>query len=97
MEEIKITIPLPPRTKKNHQQIKKNYQTNKQYIGQSDTYTQYERDCIWFIPGAVRKRIRVPVNVKALFYALFQEQMAAGYTLIRKIRERKLTITFMTD
>lgn len=83
MEEIKITIPLPPRTKKNHQQIKKNYQTNKQYIGQSDTYTQYERDCIWFIPGAVRKRIRVPVNVKALFYMDSEKRWISQISIVR--------------
>lgn len=83
MEEIKITIPLPPRTKKNHQQIKKNYQTNKQYIGQSDTYTQYEKDCIWFIPGAARKRIRVPVNVKALFYMDSEKRWISQISIVR--------------
>lgn len=83
MEEIKITIPLPPRTKKNHQQIKKNYRTNKQYIGQSDTYTQYEKDCIWFILGAARKRIRVPVNVKTLFYMDSEKRWISQISIVR--------------
>ena len=66
--DIQFTIPLPPRTKKNHQVIKKNWRTGAHYVGQSDSYVQYEKDCLWFIPAKARKNIQTPVNVKALFY-----------------------------
>lgn len=66
--DIQFTIALPPRTKKNHQQIRKNFRTGGRYIGQSDAYTQYEQDCMWFIPAAAKVKIDTPVNIKALFY-----------------------------
>lgn len=66
--EICFTIPLPPRTKKNHQVIKKNRKTGARYIGQSDAYTQYEKDCMWFIPARAKQNVQTPVNIKALFY-----------------------------
>lgn len=66
--DIHFTIPLPPRTKKNHQQIRKNFKTGGHYVGQSDTYLQYEQDCMWFVPAAAKIKIDTPVNIKALFY-----------------------------
>lgn len=58
---MKFTIPLPPRTKKNSQQIIKNG-----IIIQSKAYRQYEKDCGWFIPKC--EAINYPVNLKAVFY-----------------------------
>ena len=63
---INFTIPLPPITKKNSQQIRKNFQTGKRFISPSEQYKQYERDAMWFIPKG--RRIDYPVNVKCLFY-----------------------------
>lgn len=62
---IKITIPLPPVTKKNSQQILINRQTGKPFIAPSKKYREYERDAMWFVPG---EDIDYPVNVKCLFY-----------------------------
>jgi Holliday junction resolvase RusA-like endonuclease len=59
---MKFTIPLPPRTKKNSQQITKNG-----IIIQSKTYRQYEKDCGWFIPK-VDAPIGYKINLKAAFY-----------------------------
>ena len=66
--DIRFSIPLAPRTKKNHQTIKKNRKTGCHYIGQSSAYTQYEKDCMWFIPAAAKKGIQSPVNIKAIYY-----------------------------
>jgi Holliday junction resolvase RusA-like endonuclease len=62
-----ITIPLPPRTKKNSQQIILNKKTKKPMIVQSTNYLTYERDCrfyIKFLYGPIKE----PVNIKALYY-----------------------------
>lgn len=59
-------IPLQPITKKNHQQIRKNFKTGKPYITQSDAYKQYEEDAGWFLRGG--KNIQIPVNICMVFY-----------------------------
>ena len=64
---IKFTIPLPAITKKNHQQIRKSFRTGARYVAQSDQYTQYEQDAMWFIPRH-HETIDYPVTVKCLFY-----------------------------
>lgn len=63
---IKITIPLPPVTKKNSQRILCNKYTGKMFIAPSEQYEQYERKALWLIPK--RETIDKPVNVKCLFY-----------------------------
>ena len=60
---IKIIIPLPPVTKKNHQQIVK--VNGKIQIIPSKQYKQYEKDCMPFLKPIW---INYPVNVKALYY-----------------------------
>lgn len=65
MQELKIKIPIPPRTKKNSQRIVKT-KTGAYCILPSKHYTQYEKDAMWFIP--VGETIKRPVNVKAVFY-----------------------------
>jgi len=57
---MKFTIPIPPRTKKNSQQITKNG------IIQSAAYRQYEKDCAWFMPKC--EPIGYKINLKAVFY-----------------------------
>ena len=41
---MKFTIPLEPRTKKNHQMIARGR------IIQGEAYRQYEKDALWFLP-----------------------------------------------
>ena len=60
---IKIIIPLPPVTKKNHQQIVK--VNGKIQIIPSKQYKQYEKDCMPFLKPIW---INYPVNVKAIYY-----------------------------
>lgn len=63
---IKFTIPLPPITKKNHQQIVRPAGKSHPIVIPSKEYKQYEKDAAWFIPKD--KFISVPVNVKCVFY-----------------------------
>ena len=65
---LKFTIPLPPKTKKNHQRIQYNYKTKTRYIGQSEAYEEYEKACLYLIPGRARQQIDYPVNIKATYY-----------------------------
>ena len=58
---LKITIELPPITKKNSQRILVNKSTGKPFIMPSEQYKQYEKDAQWFIRE--RPRIDYPVNV----------------------------------
>lgn len=63
---IKFTIPLPPISKKNSQQILINKATGRSFIMPSKKYKEYEHDALWFIPKNIF--INYPVNVKCLFY-----------------------------
>lgn len=68
-KEIRLTISLPPISKKNHQEIVKNFKTGKPFLIQSKFYRDYERHAGWFILGGMRRlKISAPVNVKCLFY-----------------------------
>jgi len=64
---IKITIPLPPITKKNHQQIYRNKKTGKPFVTQSKAYKEYQKSAGYFIPCKYMM-IAKPVNVKAIYY-----------------------------
>lgn len=66
MSPVKITIPLPPVTKKNSQRILTNSRTGKPFIAPSKQYKEYEHDAGYFIRSA--KPIDYPCNVKCLFY-----------------------------
>lgn len=69
MREIKITIPLTPITKKNHQEIAYNHKTHTPFIRQSKAYRIYEKQAGWFIIGGMRRlKIAAPVNVKCVYY-----------------------------
>lgn len=67
MIDLKIVIPIQPITKKNHQEIRKNFKTGRRFIAQSKAYEQYEQDCRWFI-NPNTQAIDYPVNVKCLYY-----------------------------
>ena len=62
----KFTIPFPPRTKKNSQQIIMRGKYPK--IIQSKAYREYEAMAIPFLMSIVEKPISTSVNVKASFY-----------------------------
>ena len=64
---IKFTIPLPPITKKNHQQIVWPKGKNRPIVLPSSQYKQYEKDALYFIPK-IAEPIKEPVNVKCQFY-----------------------------
>lgn len=69
---IKITIPLPPVTKKNSGQIqhigskcpmcKRGYKVR---LASSKAYQEYEKNAGWFLKPL---EINYPVNVKAVYY-----------------------------
>lgn len=71
---IKFTIPLPPITKKNSQQIRYRWTVDKKtrrpkrvpYIAPSEAFERYEQMAVWYVPRG--RRIDSPVNVKCLFY-----------------------------
>lgn len=66
MIDLKFTIPLPPVSKKNSQQILVNRVTGRPFIMPSKKYKEYEAAAGWFIPKV--ETIRTAVNVKCLFY-----------------------------
>lgn len=61
---IQFTINIPPRTKKNSQQII--MCKGRPMVIPSKLYKQYERDCKMFLPNI--ETINEPVNVKAVYY-----------------------------
>ena len=63
MDEIKLTIKLPPVTKKNSMQIVGNGKTP--MLIPSAQYRRYERDAGWFLkPLAISE----PVNIRAIYF-----------------------------
>ena len=67
MDEIRIMIKMPPRTKKNHSQIIFNKKTGKRMVIPSKQYKEYEQACLWQIRKPA-KPIDVSVNVKCVYY-----------------------------
>lgn len=65
MEQIEFTIKLPPRTKKNSQQII--LIGGRPRIIPSRLYKEYESNCAYFMPR-IEETIDRPVNVKAVYY-----------------------------
>ncbi len=63
MDEIKLTIKLPPVTKKNSMQIVGHGKRPK--LIPSEQYLRYERDAGWFLkPLAIAE----PVNIRAIYF-----------------------------
>jgi len=65
---IEFTIPIPPRTKKNHQHIFVNKKTGRPFVSTSDAYKAYSKAALMVIPKEARQKIDYPVNIKALYY-----------------------------
>lgn len=65
---LKYTIPLPPVTKKNSQQIMVNRKTGKPFVFPSKQYKEYEQKAMWYIRPRPETPINEPCNVKMLFY-----------------------------
>lgn len=61
---IHISIPLPPVTKKNSQQIMRT-STGKPFVMPSKQYREYEEKAVWYVKG---KSVTGAVNVQTLFY-----------------------------
>lgn len=66
MNEIKITIPVQPVTKKNSQEIHKSKATGRRFIAPSSKYKSYAAECGFYLPRI--ETIDEPVNIKCLFY-----------------------------
>ena len=64
---IKFTIPLPPITKKNHQQLVWPKGRNRPIVMPSPQYKQYEKDALYFIPK-ICEPLTGPLSVKCQFY-----------------------------
>ena len=62
---IKITIPLPPVTKKNSAEIWRNSKTGRPFTVPSSQYREYEKAAVLFLQPL---QIDYPVNVKAVYY-----------------------------
>ena len=68
MNELKYTIPIPPVTKKNSQQILFNKATGRPFIMPSAKYKKYEREAVWYLKPRLQLPIDYAVNVKCEFY-----------------------------
>lgn len=71
MSGFKLTIPLAPRTKKNHTQLVRNKKTGKIMMIPSKQYLEYERMAGKYITDADKIAaiaLTYPVNVKMTFY-----------------------------
>lgn len=66
--EIKFTIPMCPRTKKNSMQILVNQRTGRPFVSPSSAYKAYRKGALMTIPESARLGIDYPVNIKALYY-----------------------------
>ena len=75
MAEIRYTIPLDPRTKKNHQMIAGTGKRcprcgkfEKQWVRQGKAHDDFAEAAAWYIRPRPPHPIDCPVNVKCLFY-----------------------------
>lgn len=67
MKELKITIPLEPRTKKNSPKIMGNKKTGRRWVAPSDKFVEYQAQCLPYL-YPLKERINKKVNVKAIYY-----------------------------
>lgn len=68
MNELRFNIDLPPRSKKNSQQIHVNPRTKHPFISPSSAYKAYRKAALMLIPKDVRQGIDYPVNVQCVYY-----------------------------
>lgn len=64
---MKITIKLPPISKKNSQRIFYNPKTKKPFIMPSEKYVTYEKSAFYFLP-VIDKPIDYPINIECKYY-----------------------------
>lgn len=64
--ELKITIDVNPRTKKNNPQMAK--KGNRTIPLPSKAYKEYEKECAPYLEGHSNLEIDYPINVKAVYY-----------------------------
>lgn len=67
MIELHYTIPLPPITKKNSQQILKT-KDGRPFIAPSKAFTDYQASAGWYLKPRPIKPVSEAVTVKCLFY-----------------------------
>lgn len=67
MNEIKFTIPIEPKTKKNSGRICRNKYSGKTLLRPSEAFEQYQKDCGYFVPK-LDSPIEYKVNIKALYF-----------------------------
>lgn len=67
MRPVKLILYGPPTTKKNSQRILRTG-SGRPFIQPSAQYKRYEADCLRQIPGRIRQKIDMPVNVQCVFY-----------------------------
>lgn len=68
MNELRFSIDLPPRSKKNSMQILVNHRTKRPFISPSDAYKAYRNGALMLIPNEARQGIDYPVNVQCVYY-----------------------------
>lgn len=68
MSELRFSIDLPPRSKKNSMQILVNPKTHRPFISPSSAYKAYRKAALMLIPNDVRQGIDYPVNVQCVYY-----------------------------
>lgn len=64
---LKIVVEVIPRSKKNSQEIIFNRKTGKRMVIQNKRYTEFEKECKWFMPK-LEKPIDYPINLSCRFY-----------------------------
>lgn len=64
---LKIVVEVIPRSKKNSQEIIFNRKTGKRMVIQNKRYTEFEKECKWFMPK-LEKPIDYPINLSCHFY-----------------------------
>lgn len=67
MNEIRFTIPIEPKTKKNSGRICRNKYSGKTFFRPSEAFEQYQKDCGYFVPK-LDSPIEYKVNIKALYF-----------------------------
>lgn len=67
MKSLKIVIPLPPRTKKNHSRII-TLRNGRKMLRPSKQYEQFEAECVAFLLKYRDLKIDYPINLKCIFY-----------------------------
>lgn len=68
MNELRFSIDLPPRSKKNSMQILVNPKTKRPFISPSSAYKAYRKGALMLIPNEARQGIDYPVNVQCVYY-----------------------------